>query len=64
MIPDNALDMIRELYAMGAVEIHLGELRVVFPPRPLEIPASRTPPQGRQLSDQEEYVLAATASST
>lgn len=63
MIPDNALDIVRELYALGATEIVLGELRVTFPARVAEITPERHPVAGRQLSEQEAYVLAATASS-
>ena len=63
VIPDQALDIIRELYALGAIEIRLGDLHVVFPPRPLDLPKERDPAPGRQLTEQEQYVLSATASS-
>lgn len=56
------LEIVRELHALGAVEIRIGDLHVVFPPRPVELP-QREPIPGLQLTEQQQYILSATASS-
>lgn len=61
-MPENALEFIRELHALGAIEVVLGEIRVVFPPRPIDPPPARDVAPGRQLTEQETYVLAALSS--